>query len=184
MPVSSRRLLPRRLLRSRSGEMLCHHDPTGTCGGESSTFSIADTAKSKRHTTTSPETTTTKTTTALAEPKHVTFSSIEFRLYQVVLGDHPCCHSGCPLTLGWQYSPGPSFSSIEAYEAHRSGGAPDRRTLHTTTCDERHHRLLETQTLGELRRASRMQQRHRDRRIQKAEQQVFFHPARDDEADV
>jgi hypothetical protein len=37
------------------------------------------------------------------ERKSVRFGKCLVRSYSQVLGDHPCCATGCPLTLGWDY---------------------------------------------------------------------------------
>uniref|UniRef100_A0A6S8PQS7 Uncharacterized protein n=1 Tax=Amphora coffeiformis TaxID=265554 RepID=A0A6S8PQS7_9STRA len=36
-------------------------------------------------------------------PRRVGFGNVEVRQYEQVIGDHPHCHSGCPLALGWDY---------------------------------------------------------------------------------
>lgn len=35
--------------------------------------------------------------------RRVGFSNVEIRQYDQVIGDHPHCWSGCPLSLGWSY---------------------------------------------------------------------------------
>ncbi|KAL7577466.1 hypothetical protein ACA910_004748 [Epithemia clementina (nom. ined.)] len=114
--------------------------------------------------------------------KHVSFGTVQIRCHELVVGDHPYCATGCPLSLGWQYSDDAvPCTTLDEYEARRCG---QRRSMHEfrTTCQERHARLLEQTTtsapeavvVSELRHACRVQQRHRDRRIRQAEQMAFF----------
>lgn len=41
------------------------------------------------------------------ENKHVRFSTVEIREYDMIVGDHPCCSAGLPLSLDWKYNPVP-----------------------------------------------------------------------------
>jgi hypothetical protein len=41
--------------------------------------------------------------TTTSRRRQVDFSHVEVRQYEQVVGDHPCCRTGCPLTLGWHY---------------------------------------------------------------------------------
>jgi len=50
--------------------------------------------------------------------RHVTFVSIEIREYSTILGDHPYCPTGLPLSLGWDLER-ESSANIESYEAAR-----------------------------------------------------------------
>jgi hypothetical protein len=50
--------------------------------------------------------------------KSVSFSCLEIREYNVTVGDHPCCTSGFPLTLDWDYAKG-STVSLDEYELSR-----------------------------------------------------------------
>ena len=131
-------------------------------------------------------------TTRKQQQQHVTFSSISIRWYEVVIGNHPSCHSGCPMSLGWNYHQEQFFPSVEDYEASRvdsdNGSSSnsrkkrnEKRNLRSTSC-ERYLRLLENPNCSksEIRRASRLQQRSRDRRIQRDEYNRFFHQARAD----
>jgi len=52
----------------------------------------------------------------------VRFSTINIRHYPIVLGDHPECSCGLPLSLGWIYKAGKEIT-IDTYENHR----PPRR---------------------------------------------------------
>lgn len=36
--------------------------------------------------------------------RKVQFDSLQIRTYPQILGDHPCCSSGLPLSLGWEYT--------------------------------------------------------------------------------
>lgn len=56
--------------------------------------------------------------------RHVTFSSVQVREYSRILGDHPCCPSGPPLSLGWELEREDSFR-LEEYEKERE---PARRS--------------------------------------------------------
>jgi hypothetical protein len=53
------------------------------------------------------------------EDKHVSFTSLEIREYKQVLGDHPCCSQGPPVSLGWDYTESPKVT-VERYEATRA----------------------------------------------------------------
>lgn len=93
--------------------------------------------------------------------KSVVFGDIRTRSYNVVMGDHPCCSMGCPLSLGWDYSQDPNIS-VDAYEATR---CPRRsRENLRTTWDERRNMLSDI-TDGEVKRAER--KLHRERSCQR-----------------
>lgn len=91
-----------------------------------------------------------------SQQNHVAFGDILAREFNVVMGDHPCCTMGCPLTLGWEYSQFPSVS-VDEYEASRS---PRRaREDLRTSWDERRNMLGESD--GEVKRANRKLARER-----------------------
>ena len=50
--------------------------------------------------------------------RHVTFTSVRIREYSTILGDHPCCPSGPPLSLGWTMER-EIHAEFEAYENER-----------------------------------------------------------------
>ena len=50
--------------------------------------------------------------------RHVAFASVHIREYSTVLGDHPCCPYGMPLSLGWTVVREVRVE-LEAYEAER-----------------------------------------------------------------
>jgi len=50
--------------------------------------------------------------------RHVTFACVQIREYSTILGDHPCCPSGPPLSLGWELER-ENAMDFEAYEKAR-----------------------------------------------------------------
>jgi len=58
------------------------------------------------------------------EKRSVQFSTIEVRDYDMILGDHPCCSYGPPITIDWDYL---EYEPIDVneYELHH----PPRRAL-------------------------------------------------------
>jgi len=91
--------------------------------------------------------------------KSVSFTKIEVRNYNVVIGDHPCCTMGCPLSLGWEYSDSKA-QPLEQYEASRE---PRRkRSDLVTTCEQRREILSQDgYSNGEIRKAQRKLHRAR-----------------------
>jgi len=59
-----------------------------------------------------------------SEQKKVHFGNLEMRNYAIVLGDHPDCSSGPPVSIGWEYSPAETVS-IDKYESTK----PRRRSM-------------------------------------------------------
>lgn len=84
--------------------------------------------------------------------KSVTFANIEVRRYSLVVGDHPCCTVGCPLSLGWEYSEA-TKELVEDFEASR--GPRRTRDQLKTSGDQRRKLLAEHTSEIEIRRASR-----------------------------
>mmetsp|Transcript_1758 Transcript_1758/g.3697 ORF Transcript_1758/g.3697 Transcript_1758/m.3697 type:complete len:489 (+) Transcript_1758:532-1998(+) len=66
----------------------------------------------------------TENSTKNGHRRHVTFTTIQVRQYSRILGDHPCCPSGPPLSLGWDMERQDTFS-LEFYEKERE---PERRS--------------------------------------------------------
>jgi hypothetical protein len=91
--------------------------------------------------------------------KRVSFTALEVREYNIVVGDHPCCPVGVPVTLGWEFEDLHAMN-LDAYEASR---CPRRqRTALRTTPEERRQMLVSAGTQeDELRRAQRQLQRAR-----------------------
>lgn len=50
--------------------------------------------------------------------KNVSFGALDIREYSVTIGDHPCCTSGFPLTLDWEYEDAGTIP-IDTYEENR-----------------------------------------------------------------
>ena len=79
-------------------------------------------------------------TTTGGGKKSVRFGGCLVRSYSQVLGDHPCCSTGCPLSLGWEYEESPEIK-VEEYEAltspTSSAGARSRLSDLRLTWDER-----------------------------------------------
>lgn len=69
-------------------------------------------------TTTNSTSQESSTTTNAASRRSVKFTDLHIREYRQVLGDHPCCSSGPPVSLGWDYSPHTSIN-LEEYESQR-----------------------------------------------------------------
>ena len=102
-----------------------------------------------------------RSTSSSFNKKSVAFGDVRTRCYNVVMGDHPCCTTGCPLSLGWEHSPA-STVSVDDYEATRS----PRRTRDDlrTTWDERRSLLCDVSD-GEVR--SQARKLHRERSCQR-----------------
>jgi hypothetical protein len=113
------------------------------------------------------ETASTSTTTLA---KSVRFGCVEVRDYSIVIGDHPYCTMGCPLSLGWEYSEARQIT-VDEYEASRPPRR-DRQSLRTTW-DERRKMLSDFSDV-EVRRAQRRQYRGRSCRDIAADSAGFF----------
>lgn len=90
--------------------------------------------------------------------KHVAFSFLEVREYNQVLGDHPCCTVGPPVSLGWDYTESPKVH-VEVYEASR---APCRaRGAPRLSCEARNEIVSQTASPSDVRRVQRRLSRER-----------------------
>lgn len=105
--------------------------------------------------------------------KSVGFGSINFRNYAVIMGDHPCCTMGCPLTLDWSFSEG-EHVSVDEYENSRSPRAA--KGALRFTWDERRSILSDVSDC-DMRRANRKLQRQQDRRSHTRICAKFFNPS-------
>eukprot|EP00527_Entomoneis_sp_CCMP2396_P005155 CAMPEP_0198148298 /NCGR_PEP_ID=MMETSP1443-20131203/40863_1 /TAXON_ID=186043 /ORGANISM="Entomoneis sp., Strain CCMP2396" /LENGTH=187 /DNA_ID=CAMNT_0043812953 /DNA_START=311 /DNA_END=874 /DNA_ORIENTATION=+ len=105
--------------------------------------------------------------------QRVSFSSLEIRSYNVVIGDHPCCSQGCSVSLGWEYSETPPLP-LEQYERCRR---PRRKISEMRMSpEERYQLLLDDHDETDLRRASRKLHRARScvARIERRMTESFF----------
>jgi len=61
----------------------------------------------------------------------VTFSTLQIRTYETVLGDNPSCTGGPPLSIGWRYNPDHYDSTVDEYERKQDElyGGPEIRPL-------------------------------------------------------
>jgi len=114
---------------------------TTTSGGGGSTTLFRTTRPKKR-----------KTNTSTLQPQHhVTFTDIHIREYTQVLGDHPCCSLGPPVSLGWEYRTCANVS-LDYYEVTRVPRR-SRRDLRLSWEDRRS--ILSNYSDGDCRRVQR-----------------------------
>jgi hypothetical protein len=91
------------------------------------------------------------------DEKHVSFASLSIREYTQVLGDHPCCTVGPPVSLGWDYTEATSVS-LEDYEAAR----PRRRTRQAMRLSwDKRREILSEYSDADVRRVQRKLSRQR-----------------------
>mmetsp|Transcript_6833 Transcript_6833/g.13899 ORF Transcript_6833/g.13899 Transcript_6833/m.13899 type:complete len:162 (+) Transcript_6833:120-605(+) len=132
-------------------------------GSQSSTIDVTKSVKKAQH---------------HSSKKTVSFSTVQVRSYQVILGDHPYCSEGCPLSLGWDYEEQDKATVVSDFEARRSSERKSHYSELKTTYEERHCRLTQDAGCSEhtIRHVNRVQQRQSraQRRAQRAEQCVFF----------
>ena len=92
----------------------------------------------------------------------VSFSKIQIRRYNIVVGDHPCCTMGCPLSLGWDYkNEDEEKVLIDHFEATR--GARRSRAQLRTTCEERLQLLADDGGYSEQELRKELRKLHRAR---------------------
>ena len=72
--------------------------------------------------------------------KKVRFGGLLVRSYSQILGDHPCCSTGIPLSLGWDYKEAPEIK-VEEYEAITSTSESLKGSELRLSWEERRARL-------------------------------------------
>jgi hypothetical protein len=165
--MGRRRLLPRMLRRTGSTLELeadtatqCACDTTHDLRKAASEAALSDTrfpADTLPQDSALPaQTRSSSGTTTSRRRRQVAFSHVEVRQYEQVVGDHPCCRTGCPLTLGWHYK-------VDA----RCEGVRERHFPALRLSDAaRHDRLLAHGVPeGEMRRSLRRLHRVRESSI-------------------
>ena len=50
---------------------------------------------------------------------NVSFGHVSVRRYFMILGDHPSCPTGVPISIGWEYEPLPIEPTVDEYESIR-----------------------------------------------------------------
>lgn len=110
--------------------------------------------------------------TRTSTKKKVSFGELHIREYAVILGDHPCCTVGLPLTLGWGVQ-GEASVGVDEHEALRT--ARSRRELKLSLYD-RHSMLSSSYSEEELRREQRKLHRARQCGQHQRAKKRFFAP--------
>eukprot|EP00540_Astrosyne_radiata_P015367 CAMPEP_0116828826 /NCGR_PEP_ID=MMETSP0418-20121206/3859_1 /TAXON_ID=1158023 /ORGANISM="Astrosyne radiata, Strain 13vi08-1A" /LENGTH=178 /DNA_ID=CAMNT_0004457733 /DNA_START=486 /DNA_END=1022 /DNA_ORIENTATION=+ len=107
--------------------------------------------------------------------KRVSFLMLHVREYSQILGDHPCCATGPPVALGWEYQP-ERIISVDDYEATRAS-RKSKEDL-KLSFDDRKEILAETCSSADVRRAQRrLHRENRERRCGRKAVKCFFqHP--------
>jgi hypothetical protein len=91
------------------------------------------------------------------DKKHVSFASLSIREYTQVLGDHPCCTVGPPVSLGWDYTEATKMN-LEEYETTR----PRRRSRRDLRLSWNERRdMLSAYSDADVRRVQRKLSRQR-----------------------
>lgn len=111
------------------------------------------------------------------ERKSVRFGKCIVRSYSQVLGDHPCCATGCPLTLGWDYQEESVTPVVDDYdlESIAAAGCKKSRSELRLTWDER-RAILSSVSDANIRRHCRQWQREQGgmKRLQQRVERDFF----------
>lgn len=113
-----------------------------------------------------------KSDSDMSTRRQVSFSNLHVREYNVVFGDHPCCMSGPPLTLGWNHDSEDVCLSLEDYESSREPRKA-RKDLRLT-CEHRRQILLHDQSERDLQHEERRLFRERQRNRRSCSTQDFF----------
>jgi hypothetical protein len=114
---------------------------------------------------------------AVTTGRHVVFGEVEVREYDVTVGDHPLCMTGCPLSLDWTYDVCAPLT-VDEFELCRTPSRRDRNYLRTSW-EHRHKKLVEDGTCSEVEIRRMNRKLHRDRccnqRITEQINTAFFH---------
>lgn len=107
--------------------------------------------------------------------RRVDFGEVQVRFYEQVVGDHPLCSSGCPLSLGWNYSE----QEMESVSEHEDRKEHVRKSDELRmTDDQRYERLVANEVTDlEIRRCLRRLHRERECSLRcqsKAKAQFFM----------
>ena len=109
------------------------------------------------------------TSSSSCHKKHVSFTALHIREHSVILGDHPCCTAGFPVTLDWTVEKEQCWD-LEEYEATR-----ERRRSRSEMILSREDRCAMLQDVipqCDVRRVQR--QLHRERRCTGRAKMAFF----------
>lgn len=118
--------------------------------------------------------------------KSVSFSTVNIREHQVIVGDHPCTADSLPLSLGWAHAEESHVMDVDTYEKYRTSHRRCRSDMQLTFLERKNilkrvGGLSERDIMHEQRRAFRESfddPAQRMRRVQTvAAMQTQAHPA-------
>lgn len=101
--------------------------PHTSAAATASTTNVSTSNNSSGHSSTSNQ-------TSKQHKRCVTFTNIQIREYNTILGDHPCCQSGPPLALGWEYKHEEVVIDIDDYDDEARRRSKDELRLN---CEDR-----------------------------------------------
>mmetsp|Transcript_24318 Transcript_24318/g.34792 ORF Transcript_24318/g.34792 Transcript_24318/m.34792 type:complete len:182 (+) Transcript_24318:301-846(+) len=106
--------------------------------------------------------------------KSVSFNSLDIREYTQILGDHPFCSDGAPVSLGWNFEVKPSVL-LDEYEKSRCSRRSGE-SLRLSVNDRRE--ILQDYSDNDVRRVQRRLHRARssNRRQEERMMRTFFRP--------
>lgn len=91
--------------------------------------------------------------------KAVSFGEVTVREYEIIIGDHPNCRTGFPLSLGWDYTDHCDVS-VDQFEECRCDQRREKADLYKTP-NERRTMLQDGYSAAELKQAERRLARYR-----------------------
>jgi hypothetical protein len=97
---------------------------------------------------------------SITESKSVQFSALQIRTFPMILGDHPCCKTGLPVSLDWDHTK-EEVVPIEEYESNRE--ARSSRSSLRMDQSTRREILGQVSDQNDLKRAERKMFRERER---------------------